>query len=545
MKKYCILCCIFALLAACSGIDYEQQLERFEEMNQTDQPMTPDSVRPIVRHYDHWWHSRNHRMRAYYMLGCAYRDQGSAPRALENYQRAVNIADTTDTVCDLNVLMRVHFQMSQIFLLQRLPELEEQELHIAEDLAWQIGDTLSALIFEERLCNILYNKKEYITCIKQTLRLHSQFISAGYKNEAKLTLVNCIKSLFTIGYYSDAKKYLDQYETCSYLQNNPEKVIGGIRALYIYKGQYFNGVNQPDSAEYYFKKALSYQDVWDSNLLITKGLCKTYELKHNADSLAKYVRLYSEAKERSFDEAQTAATIQTNKLYDYSVEQQKAREQAERASQLSKLLVIAILLVITLIILLLLYRRRKKRKITELIQQYQTAVQELHEAEEDLNAEKLKQVNDKNLIVLHEEKIKNLSTQVDTLRQTIRKIESRSNRIIIEEADIVKHLMKSRMIGKAINPDEWSTLRKLVEDNHPTFYEQMNSRQHLSHTEYMVCVLTVSGFNPTDIEVLMGKSNSFSAMTKKRLCVKVFGIEGKPQDFDRLLHQSYQHSFSC
>ena len=88
MKKYCILCCIFALIAACSGIDYEQQLERFEEMNRTDVPMTPDSVQPIVRHYDHWWHSRNHRMRAYYMLGCAYRDQGSAPRALENYQRA-------------------------------------------------------------------------------------------------------------------------------------------------------------------------------------------------------------------------------------------------------------------------------------------------------------------------------------------------------------------------------------------------------------------------------------------------------------------------
>ena len=148
MKTKHIIYCIFCVLmfAACSGIDYEQQLERFEEMNQTDQPMTPDSVQPIVRHYDHWWHSRNHRMRAYYMLGCAYRDQGSAPRALENYQRAVNVADTTDARCDLNVLMRVHSQMSQIFLLQRLPELEERENIIAKRLCWQIGDTLSALI---------------------------------------------------------------------------------------------------------------------------------------------------------------------------------------------------------------------------------------------------------------------------------------------------------------------------------------------------------------------------------------------------------------
>ncbi len=539
MKKYCILCCIFALIAACSGIDYEQQLERFEEMNRTDVPMTPDSVQPLVRHYDHWWHSRNHRMRAYYMLGCAYRDQGSAPRALENYQRAVNIADTTDARCDLNVLMRVHSQMAQIFLLQRLPEQEEQELQIVECLAWQIGDTLSALIFKGYLCNALCNKREYYKCIVKSLSLHHDFLTAGYKSDSNTPYVFCYRSYMELKDYPNAKKYLDLYEACPYFKNQPEMISGGVGILYIYKGNYFLKTGQADSADYYFHKAIPFKKLADNKLLTYKGLCKTYELKHNADSLAKYVRLYSEAKERSFDEAQTAATIQTNKLYDYSVEQQKAREQAERASQLSKLLVIAILLVITLIILLLLYRRRKKRKITQLIQQYQTAVQELHEAEEDLNAEKLRQVNDKNLIVLHEEKIKNLSTQVDTLRQTIRKIESRSNSIIIEEADIVKHLMASRMIGKAISPEEWSTLRKLVEDNHPTFYEQMNYRQHLSDTEYMVCVLTVSGFNPTDIEVLMGKSNSFAAMTRKRLCVKVFGIEGKPQDFDRLLHQSY------
>ena len=172
------------MFAACSGIDYEQQLERFEEMNRTDVPMTPDSVQPIVRHYDHWWHSRNHRMRAYYMLGCAYRDQGSAPRALENYQRAVNIADTTDARCDLNTLMRVHSQMSQIYLQQRLLEQEEKELHIAERLAWQIGDTLSALIFEELICNDLYNNGLYKECISRSKKLYHKYLEYGYPEHA-------------------------------------------------------------------------------------------------------------------------------------------------------------------------------------------------------------------------------------------------------------------------------------------------------------------------------------------------------------------------
>lgn len=73
------------LLTACSDTDYKRQLEQFEEMNRTDIPLSPDSVLPLVRHYDHWWHSCNHRMRAYYMLGCAYRDQGEAPAATHYY----------------------------------------------------------------------------------------------------------------------------------------------------------------------------------------------------------------------------------------------------------------------------------------------------------------------------------------------------------------------------------------------------------------------------------------------------------------------------
>jgi len=547
MKAERILYCIFGLFlfTACSGgDDHERQLERFEEMNSTDVPLCVDSVQPLVRHYDHWWHSRNHRMRAYYMLGCAYRDQGSAPRALENYQRAVNIADTADARCDLNTLMRIHSQMSQIYHQQRLPELDEQELRIAQRLAWQIGDTLSALIFEKYQCNLLFNNKEYEKCIKKSIWIYHQYHKYGYHEKAALAYIYCIRSYLNLKDYANTKKYIDYYEKCPYLYSDPQKINGGPSALYIYKGQYFNGVNQPDSAEFYFKKALPYQDVWDVGLLAAKGLCKTYELKHNADSVLKYTRLYSDAKERSFNEAQTTATIQTQKLYDYGIEQQEAKEQAQRASQLTRLLVIATALIVAMVLLLLYYRRNKKRRITELIQRYQAAVQELHEAEEDLNEENQKHAGDKNLIAAHEKKITELSAQVDTLIQTIRKIESEAEVYDLEKSKIVTSIMALRMQGKSIRPEEWDALCKAVEERYPTFHEHMNSRQKLNETEYRVCLLLVSGFNPTDIEILMGKSNSFAAMTRKRLCIKVFGIEGKPQDFDRLLRQSYNNESS-
>ena len=548
MKAERILYCIFGLFlfAACSGgEDYEQQLEWFEEMNSTDVPLCVDSVQPLVRHYDHWWHSRNHRMRAYYMLGCAYRDQGSAPRALENYQRAVSIADTTDARCDLNVLMRIHSQMSQIFLLQRLPEQEEQELRIAEHLAWQIGDTLSALIFESHICSVLYNKGNYKECINRTSRFHENYSSWGFYNELKLFSVDCVKSYLALKDYVNAKKYLDYYESCPYFKTHPEKITGGIGALFVFKGQYHLGIQKIDSAEYYFKKALPYKHLGDNEMLTYEGLYKTYSLSQKVDSVLKYTSLYSDALTHSFNKAQSEATIQTKSLYDYSIEQQEAKEQTQRASRLTRLLVIATALIVAMILLLLYYRRNKKRRFTELIKRYQAAVQELYEAEEDLNEENQKHAGDKNLIAAHEKKITELSAQVDTLIQTIRKIESEAEDYDLEKSKIVTSIMALRMQGKSIRPEEWDALSKAVEERYPTFHEHMNSRQQLNETEYRVCLLLVSGFNPTDIEILMGKSNSFAAMTRKRLCIKVFGIEGKPQDFDRLLRQSYNNGSSC
>ena len=376
MKAERILYCIFGvfLFAACSGgEDYEQQLEWFEEMNRTDVPLCVDSVQPLVRHYDHWWHSRNHRMRAYYMLGCAYRDQGSAPRALENYQRAVSIADTTDARCDLNVLMRIHSQMSQIFLLQRLPELEEQELRIAEHLAWQIGDTLSALIFEECLCNSYFNKGDYNKCIKLSISLQKEYKSSGYYNDSFIPLIYCVKSYMMMKEYANAKQFLDTYEKCPYLYSDPEKINGGIGALYIHKGQYFIAVQESDSAEYYFRKALPFQAIWENRLLITEGLYQVYQQKHNADSVLKYTRLYSDVKEKSFNKAQSEALTQAKAMYDYSTERNLAEKKAREVSWLVQALITFLLIAILIAIYARYRNEKRKRKIGELEQRYDKA----------------------------------------------------------------------------------------------------------------------------------------------------------------------------
>ena len=536
MKTKHIIYCIFGVLmfAACSGIDYEQQLERFEEMNRTDVPMTPDSVQPLVRHYDHWWHSRNHRMRAYYMLGCAYRDQGSAPRALENYQRAASIADTTDADCDLNVLMRVHSQMSQIFLLQRLPEQEEKELKIAKRLAWQVKDTFSALILEEHQTNILYNRGKYDECISKALELHQKFHDYGYKDDAPIVYIQCIKSYMAMGDYANVKKYLDQYETCPYFQTDPNKILGGVGSLYIHKGQYFIAVHEADSAEYYFRKALPFQNIWDNRLLITEGLYQVYELKHNADSALKYTRLYSDAKEYSFNKTRAEALTQAKAMYDYGVEKELAQRKAQTVRRLILGLVATILFTL-LITLYYLYRNeRRKREFSELRRDLETSLNNLREAEEALEALKQEKDADLKLVESLQRDIADHKQHIANLEAALPKSAQHNADAELAKSDIVKRFREARNGGASITPlteEDWTKMADSIEEIYPQFHHVVNARGPLQTKEYRLCLLTKAQFSPSDIDVLMGQKPSYSTTIAKRLCQKVFGFDGSAADF--------------
>ena len=75
-------------------------LRELQEWNQADTVFTSDSVaRVLVAYFDHLWHSPNTRMLAHYLLGRAHADMGEAPQAIEDYQTAVECADTTDQDC--------------------------------------------------------------------------------------------------------------------------------------------------------------------------------------------------------------------------------------------------------------------------------------------------------------------------------------------------------------------------------------------------------------------------------------------------------------
>ena len=89
------------LLSACvENGKYRAVLDEADSMNHAYIPITSDSLLKEATAYFDSHGTPNERIRAHYLLGCADRDMGEAPRAIETWQDAVNCADTTATDCD-------------------------------------------------------------------------------------------------------------------------------------------------------------------------------------------------------------------------------------------------------------------------------------------------------------------------------------------------------------------------------------------------------------------------------------------------------------
>ncbi|MBR4644453.1 MAG: hypothetical protein IKO73_04770 [Bacteroidaceae bacterium] len=508
------------------------ELLRGKAMNKAAVPFTTDSVmKQVVRYYDNHG-SLNQRMLAHYVLGCAYRDLLSAPRALEEYQRAVDLADTSSVDCDFSTLMRIHSQMAGLFEWQGLTNKQEQEDSIAEQLAWQIGDTLSALIFEETKCNTLYNKGEYEECINQTKILHDRFLLHGYPQEAIQSYILCAKSCLALKDFGKAKQYLDLYKTCSYLHDDPRKVNGGRGAISIYMAQYYMGVARTDSAEFFYRQALPYVHLNNSALLTFRGLSEVYAQLNKADSVLKYTSLYSKEKERVYNETIGRTTLQMASLYDYGVEQKIAREQSRRASLWEK----TAIAFLCLILLVGYYYWKKRERVRMLRKELERKMDELNEAERTLESLRRQKTLSTSELKQKEAQILKLKGQAEYLCHTLQSAQKGKSLPPLVKSPIVQRFRRSLISIKEppICEGDWKELAKIVSEYRPALNSLLGG-VNLSENEYRLCLLVLCSFEPSQTDNLLGMKHSYSSKTRQRLHEKVFGAPGSAAEFDRKL----------
>ena len=162
---------------------------------------TTDSVMLEVVDWYELHGNANQKMLAYYILGCAYRDLGSAPKALEAYRDAIERADTTDAECDFRQLMLIHSQMANVYGELYSAGYEELEYDNALRLAIKIQDHSSMDIFENLKCQVLQKYNKFQECIRLTDSLREAYIQRGNFYRANSVCVYGFKSYLALGKY--------------------------------------------------------------------------------------------------------------------------------------------------------------------------------------------------------------------------------------------------------------------------------------------------------------------------------------------------------
>ena len=532
---------IALLFVACTANRqrYERVLQRAHEQNQAYDSITNiDSLRLAAEYFDRHG-SANERMRAHYLLGCAYRDMGDAPRALEAYHDAADRADTTSNDCDYGLLCRVHSQTGAIFYDQLLPYDDIEEREAQYRYAMYAKDTLSAINAIEKKAEgyeLLGMTDSFISIVQHASDLYRKY---GYKKEAAMALGPIISSLIDKKQVEEAKKCIDIYVLESGAVVDGE--LSDSKALFdYYRGLYFLIVDKNDSANYYFRRLLKPSNISDCHEAAYRGLFLLYKQTGNQDSLVKYANLAYKMMESSLAVTAKNDLQRMHSLYNYSQYKRETIKMSEKAYRNKLVSMFAIACCISLLFLgIWFFRQQKMKKKKEMDSMRLKYLQDraaLEEAQHDLMA--IKESSYQQLI---EEKM----MLINMLEERNKKYEESQN---IKKRKTTKEELQATDIYKRIQyilryptdkmyKKDWEELHQTIDKLIPDFYFQVHSNKRISEEDYRICLLVRLYLANSEIARLIGGKDSTVSMRRKRLLADVFSRSGKAEDFDLLIQK--------
>ena len=530
--KLCVLF-IFLVLAACGHHDkYVQQLNEANQRQKGDSLFTEvNEMKSLVDYFSRHG-SANERMLAHYLLGRAYADSGEAPMAIDCYLKAAECADTTQADCDYRQLSRVYSQMANIYYWQ---DMYKEQIHygdIAAQYALIANDTMAYLAILECKVDAFKEQNLQDSALKLTQYIAEQYTKKkDYKNAA-ITQFESVSILIKQKRLSEAKHHIKEYREFSHYFDSNDDIEAGREIFYSIIGNYYLNSNQMDSAEYYYRKGIKTSIGLQSKSSANYGLMRLYQKKNIQDSVAKYAINCFSLSDSIHIASQAENVERIKSMYNYTHNQKIAQIESDRAkSNATRLKIsIAILLLISLIAYLLVSRERKNK--IKAYENYYKSMKIIDRTKEEL-ALMRKHEEDFGKII-HEKEL-----QINHNEEMIRLFESKfgkripDNEFYMRQLPLYKQLEKKVAKGYAITDEEWTDIESQVKTFMAAFWELLlNHRSQLSDNEYKVCLLTRLGIKPKSISNMLDLSPSSISKIRISLLAKMFGVEGKPGEFD-------------
>ena len=497
---------------------------------------TTDSiVLSLVDYYERHGNA-NEQMMANYMAGCAYRDLEDALSALKYLNLAVDAVDESDEDCDLNTLMRVYSQMGGLY--QRVAAFENEriaDMH-AERLAWQIGDTLSALRLMWAQACCLYDSRNQSQAIMILDSIDMFTRKNGMREQTKILYPMRIDYHLDIKDVKGADSLLREYEYKMGIRpDSPDEEIYDIAHFYR-KGRYDLLIQSPNSAIQMFQRYLHlienrsfYNGIQHSlREVCYQGLAEAYSLQHQPDSVIKYANLYCQWNDSSTRAKSSEHLLRYQSLYNYTKIQEQALKAEQKASRLRVTIILLVILVTTIAIFTWsIYQKRLKKERQKQIatnKEYQLLMHELERAAEDLL---LVKTDSERFLKEKDSEIHSLQTSLSMYQGNTLDVEQWNNERTILQCDLVNHLHSLSAQGKVATQDELDGLVTIAQNVFPKFHQTIiDDTKGLSNREIITCILIRFKFIPSEIAVLTNNSYQQITNLKSSINKKLFNKKG-------------------
>ena len=540
MKHLLYIILIGVILISCGGREYaemQKRLQRLDAYNKSDSAFTTATEAKAVADYFEDHGTPNEQMLAYYLLGRAYYDIHEAPLALNSFQTASEKADTTAEDCDYRQLSRVYGQMSRLFYQQGLMRQSLLYSDKEESSSLQGKDTLNALRGMVGKVAPYKNLMLVDSAIYFCEKASNLAYKYGDRQFAAAVLGSIISNLVDCKSYTKAKLYMDRYEQESGYFDSNQCINKGMESYYYIKGNYYLSIGKTDSAEYYFRKELNEGKDFNNQNGGSRGLALLFQKTHLPDSAAKYA-LYSYAMNDSvYAHMATKEVEQMQGMYNYSRNQEIARQEKERADNAHIIIqMICVFSFFFMMIAFVIVREVCKKRKEERME-FKNKVSLLAKTQADVI--KLRSYGSElsQMLADKEKETICLATEIEKYKERIgqQKLSAES---LLENSEVYMLLKKSADKALILSDDDWHQTFMMIIEILPNFNKLISSkRPELNDNEFKTCILIRLHFTSKDVSNMLGVTQPYITKVCRSLMQKLFNEEGKSKDLSEKLKQ--------
>jgi hypothetical protein len=428
---------------------------------------------------------------------------GEAPLAISSYQDAISAADTTVADFNFYTLSCVYSQMADVFHYQFLLTNEIEARKKASYYNFRANQPKWAFYNQALYASayILLNKKDSAEIILKSVR--EQFLKYGYTQEA-LRYTRALMHIYTDPpqRLAEAKALIDEFEAKSNLFDEHHELPHSQDNFYIYKGRYFEGINNLDSAEYYYRK-ISHQGMpYVLQDPMYGGLMSVYTKRHQADSVAKYARLYCMANDSSIALKDQELVAQMAANFNYNRLAKEVHENEVKAYKtLLGLIIMAVLTVLVFVAAYLIWRHYRKKYQQEIMRLNTEFANATYEYEENLRElqllESTHQESESDRSRLLEEN-EMLQKRIQELQKERAISKHLSVSALFAEEPIVKRFQEKA--GQPLNDvteGDWKELTEAFANSYPDLFRDLSQRCNTPQS-IRVCILTAMGIGSNE-----------------------------------------------